>query len=435
MEGATLGITGIVVMLLGLFLPRIPAAFVMAMVGFVGLAWATSFQAALGIIGTEFWDIFSRYGLTVIPMFILVGEFIYYAGYSDQLYHATDRWVGHWRGGLAVTTVFASAGFSAICGSNTATAATMSAVALPSMKRLNYHPVLRTGAVAAGSTLGVMIPPSIVLVVYGLYTGQSIGKLFFGTLIPSAILTCLIALTVLGICIRHPDWGPKAAKTTWGEKFRALPKVLDIAVLFIVIMYALFTGVATPTEAAGTSCFLGLAICLIRRRLTWKGFVSAVKDTLRISCMVFMIVAGATVFGKFMTITRLPFEVANWIGTLNWPHWSILVMMLGCYVIGGCLMDALAFLLISLPIFYPLVVEMGYDPVWFGEVICLVTTLGAITPPIGICCYVIAGMAKDVRIEQVFKGALYYIPAYVVTVALVILFPYWTVTILAGLVP
>lgn len=434
MDGTTLGIIGIVVMLAGLFFLRLPAGFVMAIVGFAGIAVSTSFSSALNLIGSEFWEIFSKYGLTVIPMFILVGELIYQAGYSDRLYNSTYKWFGRFRGGLAITTVFASAGFSAICGSNTATAATMSAVALPSMKKYNYHPVLRAGSVAAGSTLGVMIPPSIVLVVYGLYTSQSIGKLFFGTMIPAIMLTLLIAATVMLICRRHPDWGPKGQGSSWKEKIKSLSGVWDIALLFAVIMYALFTGIVTATEAAAASSFLALLICLATRRLSAKGFVTAVKDTLRISCMVFMIVAGATVFGRFMILTQLPYNIASAISSLNWPNWMILVMMILCYIVGGCLMDALAFLLVSLPIFFPLVQNMNYDPIWFGVLITLVTTLGAITPPIGICCYVIAGMSKDISIGQVFKGSLYYIPAYVIAIIVMMLFPEKTVMLLANLV-
>ncbi len=434
LSGPSLGLLGIGVMLFGLFFLRIPAGFIMALVGFVGFAIATTFQAAMLMSVTELWNVFSGYGLTVIPMFILLGEFIFYAGYSDQLYHATDCWFGHWRGGLGVSTVAASAAFSSICGSNTATAATMSAVAIPSMKKYHYHPTLSSGAVAAGSTLGVMIPPSIVLVVYGLYTGQSIGKLFFGAVIPGLLLAALMAATVALICLRHPGWGPRGERCSWGERLRALPQVADALILFGVTMALLFTGVVTVTEAASASCFLGLIICLARRRLNWEKFRAAVADTLRISCMVFMIVAGATLFGKFMAVTRLPFEVAARIAALDWPAWGILLMMLLCYVIGGCLMDALAFLLIALPIFFPLATQLGYDPIWFGIVICVVTTLGAITPPIGICCYVVSGMAKDILVEQVFKGALYFIPAYLIVLALLMLLPQWTVLALASLV-
>jgi C4-dicarboxylate transporter DctM subunit len=402
MEGPIVGVYGIAIMFAVLFLFKIPAGFTMALVGFLGFAYVTSFKAAFGMVGADMWGIFSNYGLTVIPMFILVGEFVHYGGYNS--------------------------------GSNTATAATMSKVAIPEMKKYNYHPQLNAGSVAAGATLGVLIPPSIVLVVYGLYTGQSIGKLFFGNIIPSAILTIAIAATVFFICWRHPDWGPKGPKSTWKERFQALPDIIDILILFAIIMYALFTGVVTATEAAAASCTLGLAICVIRRKLSWQGFLKSIVDTLRISCLVFMIVAGAVVFSRFLTVTRLPYEVAGWISGLALPNWMLLCVILLCYIIGGCVMDALAFLLVSLPIFYPLVVQLGYDPIWFGQVITIVTTMGSIMPPIGICCYIVAGMAPDISLATVFRGAFWYIPAYIISIILLMLFPYWTVLVLSDLV-
>jgi tripartite ATP-independent transporter DctM subunit len=434
MSGPIVGVLGIAVMFSVLFLFRIPAAFTMMIVGFLGISYVTSFTAALGMIGPDLWNIFSNYGLTVIPMFILVGEFVHYGGYNNGLYHATYRWFGHYRGGLAITTIMACAAFSAISGSNTATAATMSSVAIPEMKKYGYHPMVNAGAVAAGATLGVLIPPSIVLVIYGLYTGQSIGKLFFGNVIPSAILTAAIAATVFYICTVHPEWGPKAKKSTWRERMEALPAIVDILVLFIIIMYALFTGVVTATEAAALSCTLGLIICVVRKKLSWKSFIKSVSETLRISCLVFMILAGATVFGRFLALTRLPFEAASLISAMALPHWLVFSLIIGCYIIGGCVMDALAFLLISLPIFYPLVMEMGYDPVWFGQVICIVTTMGSIMPPVGICCYVVAAMADDIPLSTVFRGSMYYLPAYIISIIVLMLWPYWTVMVLSDLV-
>lgn len=434
MSGPTLGLAGLGAILFVLFFLRIPAGFAMALVGTAGFALATTPQAAFAMAESEFWGAFSKYGFTVIPMFVLLGEIIYHAGYSDRLFRAAYTWFGHWRGGQAVTTILASAGFSAICGSNTATAATMTAVAIPSMKRYHYHPILSTGAVAAGSTLGVMIPPSIVLVVYGLDRGQSIGKLFFGALIPSAILATLMMLTAVAIVAFRPEWGPRGRPASWREKFRALPDAAEVALLFGIIMAALLTGQVTATEAAATSSALGLILCVLRRKLSWNKFRLALLDTLRISAMIFMIVAGATIFGRFMAVTRLPYEVATWISQLSWPAWAILLLMIGCYIIGGCLMDALAFLLISLPIFFPVVEQMGYDPIWFGVLICLVTTLGAITPPIGICCYVIAGQSKDVGPETVFRGSMYYLPAYGVTLLTLFMLPEVVVGFLSALV-
>ncbi|MBI5904682.1 MAG: TRAP transporter large permease [Deltaproteobacteria bacterium] len=433
MSGPVVGVLGILAMFLVLFVLRIPAAFTMALVGFLGIAWVTSIDAAFSMVGTEMWNIFSSYGLTVIPLFILVGEIVHYAGYNFSLYDATYKWFGHFRGGLAMTTIMASAAFSAISGSNTATAATMSAVAIPAMKEYNYHPMLNAGSVAAGATLGVLIPPSIVLVVYGLYTGQSIGKLFFGNIIPSAILTVAILGTVVWICRMHPDWGAAGPRFGWKERMKALPEAIDVLVLFGIIMYALFTGVVTATEAAAVSCFLGYAICLARRKLSWKKFVDSMTDTLRISCMVFMIVAGAVIFARFLTVTRLPFETAEWIRTLALPKWMVLWVILLCYIVGGCVMDALAFLLVSLPIFYPLVIQLGYDPIWFGQVITIVTTMGSIMPPIGICCYVVSGMS-GIPLSTVFRGSFYYVPSYIVSIVILMISPYWTVLVLSDLV-
>ncbi|HPB75506.1 MAG TPA: TRAP transporter large permease [Chromatiaceae bacterium] len=433
MSGPLLGLAGIAAMLLMLFFLRLPAAFVMLVVGFFGFAAATSFDAAATMLGSEIWSSFSNYGLTVIPLFILVGEIVHYAGYNNGLYFATHKWFGHRRGGLAMTTIMASAAFSAISGSNTATAATMSAVAIPAMKDYKYHPLLNAGSVCAGSTLGVLIPPSIVLVVYGLYTGQSIGKLFFGNVIPSVILTLLILGTVMLLCWRHPDWGPAGERSSWRERLQALPEALDILLLFGVIMFALFTGVVTATEAAAVASFLAMAIAGLRGKLTWHKLVGAFAATLRISCMVFMIVAGALIFAKFLTVTGLPAETAAWIGDLDLPPWMVLWLILLCYIIGGCIMDALAFLLVSLPIFYPLVTQLGYDPIWFGQVITLVTTMGSIMPPIGICCYVVAGMS-GLPLKTVFRSAMYYLPAYLFAILVLMISPYWTVLVLSDLV-
>lgn len=434
MDGPIIGVYGIVIMFAVLFLLKIPAGFVMAIIGFLGVAYMTSFQAALAMLGTDLWNIFSNYGLTVIPMFILVGEFAHYGGYNNGLYNATYKWFGHYKGGLAITTIMACAIFSAISGSNTATAATMSTIAIPEMKKYKYHPQLNAGAVAAGATLGVLIPPSLVLVVYGIYTGQSIGKLFFGNIIPSVILTVAIASTVFFICWRHPDWGPAAAKSTWKERLKAIPDLIDIFILFAIIMYALFTGVVTATEAAAASCAIALILCIIRRKLTWKSFVASIDDTLRISCLVFVIVAGAVLFSRFLAVTRLPYEAASFISSLALPNWMLLWIIIICYIIGGCVMDALAFLLVSLPIFYPIVTAMGYDPIWFGQMICIVTTMGSIMPPVGICCYVVAGMAKDIPIGTVFRGSFYYVPSYIVSMIILMLFPYATVMVLSDLV-
>jgi C4-dicarboxylate transporter DctM subunit len=423
MNSPMVGLYGTFIMLAVMLLLKIPVGFTMAICGFLGIMFVVSAKAALNLVGADLWNTFSSYGLTVIPMFVFMGEICFYSQVNERIYNAAYKWLGHVRGGLAITTVWACAGFAAICGSNTATAATMTAVALPEMKKYNYHPALSTGSIAAGSTLGVVIPPSIVLVVYGLYTGQSIGKLYFGSFLPGVILAAIMALTVSAMCLKHPDWGPRGPRTSWREKISALPGAIDMVILFLTIMVSLSVGVFTPSEAGAAGSVVAIIIALIRRKLTWKGFIGSIVDTLRISCMIMMIVAGAVIFGRFLAVTRLPYEAANWIASLPVPNWVILWAMLIIYIIGGCVMDALAFLLITLPIFFPLAQQMGLDPIWFGCLLCVVTTMGAVTPPVGISAYIVAGMAKDIPLATVFKGVIWFLPSYIICMIIMEVFP------------
>jgi len=437
MSPSLIGYLGIGAMLALILFAGMSPGLAMLLAGFAGLLALnppTGFSALLnGTTGSEVWTVFSNYGFTVIPLFVLLGEVIFHAGYSDRLFRAAQAWFGHKRGGLAVTTILACAGFSSICGSNTATAATMSSVALKPMLRNKYHPELKCGSIAAGSTLGAIIPPSIVLVVYGLYTGQSIGKLFAGSIVPGLLLTTLFVLTVKFIMWQHPDWAQPGTRGSRRRRLAMLPQVIDVAILFGVIMASMFSGLVTPTEAAGLGALLGIAGCAVRGRLSWPTFLKAAKATLRITAMVFLILAGATVFGRFLVLTRLPFTLTEWVTQMHLSPPLVLLFMMGCYLIGGCIMDALAFLLISLPLFEPLVTHMGYDLVWFGQIVCLVTTLGAITPPVGVSCFVVAGMSPDANSAQVFCGAMRFLPAYIAVYVLLNLFPHAMVGWLAGL--
>jgi tripartite ATP-independent transporter DctM subunit len=395
----------------------------MALIGFFGIAYVTSFDAALMMIGTELWTTFSSYGLTIIPLFIFMGMICFYSDVNTKLYNAAYKWLGSTRGGLAMATVMACAGFAAISGSNTATAATMTSVALPEMKRYKYNPILITGSIAAGSTLGVVIPPSIVLVVFGIYTGQSIARLFFGSIIPGLILAGLMMLTVYLVCLRHHDWGPAGPKTTWWEKIVSLKGAGEMLVLFTLVMGGLFVGFFTPSEAGAVGSFFALLISFIRRTMSRKAFLKAVEDTIRISCFIVMIIAGAVIFGRFLAITRLPYAIAEWAITLQVPSFVILWLMIIVFIIGGAIMDALGLLLITIPIFYPLAQKLGYDPIWFGVMLTIVTTMGAITPPVGVNAYVVACMAKDISLKTVFKGVAYFLPTYIICIILLELFP------------
>jgi tripartite ATP-independent transporter DctM subunit len=420
---AAVGILGIAVLMAVLFLLRMPVGFAMAIVGFLGFAHVISLNAALGMLGSEIWGVFSSYGLTVIPLFIFMGQVCFHCGVNKRLYTAAYTWTGQVRGGLAMSTILACAGFSAISGSNTATAATMSTVALPEMKKYGYNPILSTGAVAVGSTLGVVIPPSVVLIIIGLQTGQSIARLFWASLVPGVLLTTLFLLTVWLVCLRHPAWAPAGPPTTWGQKLRSLPGSVEMLVLFALVMGGLFAGLFTPSEAGAAGSAIALGISLLGRQLTWKRFTAACADTLRVSCMIFMIVTGAVLFGRFLAVTRLPFETAQWVASLDVPHWVVICIICGIYVIGGAIMDALALLLITIPIFFPVAEAMGYDPTWFAVIVTVVTTLGAVTPPVGVSAFIVSSMATGVPAASIFRGISYFLAAYALCIALLMLFP------------
>jgi len=417
------GIGGVGLLLFVLFFLGMPVGLAMALVGFGGFCYLVSFPAAMHMVGSVVWDTFSKYGLTVIPLFIFMGQVAFYSGVNAKLYNAAYKWVGHIRGGIAMATVLACSAFSAICGSNAATAATMTTVALPQMRKFNYHARLSTGTIACGSTLGVVIPPSVVLIVIGLSTEQSIARLFYGGIGAGLLLSALLMLSVVFICRRHPDWGPVGPRSNWRERFVSLAGALEMVVLFLLVMLGLFFGVFTPTEAGAAGSFLALAIAVVQGRLSWKGFVSSITDTLRISCMVIVIVTGALIFGRFLAVTRIPYDIADWVVGLQIPKTGVMAIIFVIYIIGGAVMDALALLLITIPIFFPVAAELGYDPIWFGVTITVVTTLGAVTPPVGATTYVVGGMAGNIPLEEVFRGVAYFIPAYLVCMALLMLVP------------
>lgn len=423
MTPVIIGISGIVILLLVLFLLGTPVGFAMGIVGFLGFSLMISMKAGLNMVGSVLWSTFSSYGLTVIPLFIFMGQVAFYSGVNEQLYNAAYKWVGHIRGGLAMATVMACSAFAAICGSNAATAATMTTVALPQMNKFKYEPKLSTGAIACGSTLGVVIPPSVVLIVIGLSTEQSIARLFHGAIGAGIILAFLLTFSVYAICRIYPTWGPIGPKVGWFEKIRALTGALEMLILFLLVMSGLYFGFFTPTEAGAVGSLCAVLIGVIQGRLRWKGFVASIRDTLRVSCMVIVIIAGAMIFGRFLAVTRIPFNIAAWVVELPIPKIMIMIIIFGIYVIGGMVMDALALLLITIPIFFPVATQLGYDPIWFAVTITVVTTLGAVTPPVGATTYVVGGMAKDVPLEDVFKGVSYFLPAYIICIIILTVFP------------
>lgn len=417
------GLFGITALMLLMFLLEIPVGLAMGVVG-VGGIWAlVTPEAALNLLGTEIWTTFSQYGLSVIPLFVWMGQICFYSGVNENLYNTAYTWMGRTRGGLAMSTIMACAGFAAICGSNTATAATMTAVALPEMDKRNYDPQLSSASIACGSTLGVVIPPSVVLLVYGIYTEQSISKLFWASAVPGIVLALLFCLTIYLLCVMRPEMGPAGPSSSFVDKIRSLPGAVEMIVLFALVMAGLFFGIFTPTEAGAAGAFFALVMALVRRKLTWLGFVNSLMDSLKVACMIILIVTGAVIFGRFLTLSGLPSQVTELASNLPVQPWVIMGIILITYGIAGCIMDALGFLLVSIPIFFPLVVKMGYDPIWFGVTLTVVTTMGAVTPPVGISAYVVSGMSKTIPLATVFRGIFWFLPAYVLIIILLMVFP------------
>ena len=423
MDPVVVGIIGILVLLLILFFLGMPVGFAMAVVGFCGFCYAVSFRAALNMVATDLWTTFSKFGLTVIPLFVLMGYLAFNSGIAERLYNAAYKWVGHWPGGLAIATIGADELFAAICGSNTATAATMGAVALPQMEKYHYDPKLSSGTVATGGTLGTVMPPSVVIIVIGLQTEQSIVKLFLGGILPAILMGILFVLTILVLCRLRPDFGPVGPRTSLKEKIGSIPGVIEAVAIFVLVIGGLFVGLFTPTEAGAVGVFCTFIVSLASRRLTWKAFINSIVETLKISCMVFVLVTGAIIFGRFLAVTRIPFLVADFATSLPVPSFVILAFVLLIYLIGGCVMDALGFLVLTIPIFFPLGMALGFDPIWYGIILTLVTTLGAITPPVGVNLYVVKALAPEIAIGTIFKSVSFFVLASIVSIVILIIFP------------
>jgi len=423
MDPVFVAIIGIIILLLVLFFIGMPVGFAMAIVGFLGFAYVISFKAALNMVSTDIWTTFSKYGLTVIPLFVFMGYIAFNAGIAERLYDAAYKWIGHWRGGLATATIFADELFASICGSNTATAATMGAVAMPQMEKYNYNPSLSSGTVVTGGTLGTVMPPSVVLIIIGLQTEQSIIKLFLAGILPAALLGLLFIITIFILCRIYPEFGPAGPRTGIKEKLKSLIGVIEALVIFLLVIGGLYIGIFTPTEAGAVGVFLTLVIAAIAKRLTWEGIVNSMRETLKISCFVFVLVTGAIIFGRFLAVTRLPFEIAEFAAGLPVSPYIILTIILAIYLIGGCFMDSLGFLVLTIPIFFPLGIALGFDPIWYSIILTMVTTMGAITPPVGVNIYVVKALVPEISLLTIFKSVSYFLVACIVSIFILILFP------------
>lgn len=422
MSPVIIGLIGIVVLVL-LFLLGMPVGFAMAFVGLVGFCYLVSPEAGLSLLARDVFSNFSSYSLTVIPMFVFMGSIAAATGMNRRLYDAGYTLLGQTRGGLAMATIAACAGFAAICGSTNATAAAMGKVSLPEMRRYNYNDALATGCVAAAGSLGILIPPSTIFIIYGILTEQSIGKLFIAGVLPGILLATLFIAVVFLLCLRNPALAPAGAPTSLREKLAGLTGVIEMLVLFTLVIGGLFMGWFSPTQAGAIGAFGALLIGLARRQLNWQGFLFAIKDALRINCMVMVIVTGAIVFGHFMAVAKIPLVLSEWVGGLSLPPAAIMGLIVLMYLLGGCFMDALALITLTIPIIYPVVITLGFDPIWFGVIIVLVTEMGVITPPVGVNVYVIKGIAEDVPLETIFRGIFPFLAALIVAVAILIAFP------------
>jgi C4-dicarboxylate transporter DctM subunit len=418
-----IGIIGIIILLAVLFFLGMPVGFAMGVVGFCGFWYVVSFKAAMNIVGMDIWTIFSSYGLTVVPLFVFLGYLAFNSGIAERLYTAAYKWFGHWRGGLAIATIGADELFAAICGSNTATAATMGAVALPQMTRYKYDTRLSSGTIVTGGTLGTVMPPSVVLIVIGLQTEQSIIKLFLGGILPAILLGLLFILTIVALCRIYPKFGPAGPRFSFKEKIKSLVGVIEAVVIFALVIGGLYVGLFTPTEAGAVGVFFTLAVTIATGRLTWKGFISSVTDSLKISCMVFFLVTGAIIFGRFLAVTRLPFMVAEFASSLPVSPYVILALILLIYLVGGCFIDSLGFLVLTIPIFFPLGMALGFDPIWYAIILTMVTTMGAITPPVGVNIYVVKALAPEIELGTIFKSVSYFLMACIVCIVILIIFP------------
>jgi C4-dicarboxylate transporter, DctM subunit len=422
MSLTTTGIIGIIILVFLLY-SKMPVGVAMGFLGLMGFSCVVTFEAGLNLLARDVWGVFSSYNLTVIPLFVFMGQIAFHAGISRRLYDSAYVLFGHRRGGLAMTTVGACAGFSAICGSTNATAATMATVTLPEMKRYGYDMGLATGTVAAAGSLGILIPPSVIFIVYGILTEQSIGKLFAAGILPGILLCFLFLMTIYLRVRKNPSLAPPGPRTSFKEKFRSFAGVIETLILFALVMGGIFFGFFTPTEAAAIGAFLTILIAVLRRQLTRDAFVKSLADTTKISCMIMVIVTGAVIFGHFMAITRVPYELAEWVSSLPLPPHAVMGVIILVYLFGGCFMDALAMIMLTIPIFFPVVQTLGFDPIWFGVVIVLITEMGVITPPVGVNVYVVYGVAKDVPLENIFRGVFPMLLALLLCNLILLMFP------------
>ncbi|MEP1328375.1 TRAP transporter large permease [Pseudophaeobacter sp.] len=416
---------------LALVFLRMPIAIAMGLVGFAGYAELRGFRASISMVGRLIIDTAQDYGLSVVPLFILMGLFVNKGGLSRELYQVSYAFLGHMRGGLAMATIVACAGFSAICGSSLATAATMSKVAMPQMRKYKYADSLSTASIAAGGTLGILIPPSVILVIYGLLTETSIGKLFIAGIIPGLLGVLLYLAAVRYTILRNPEAGPAGAPTTWADRAAALRGVWAVLLLFFVVIGGLYGALDfwplhltfSPTEAAGMGAAGAFLIALSRRSLTFEGTLQVLIETVQTTASLFAVLIGAWVFSNFVNLAGLPEALTELVQSAGLAPMVVMLMILAIYVVLGCVFESLSMLLLTVPIFFPLVTDLGFDPVWFGIIVVVVTEISLITPPVGLNVFVLKGVVGDVTTATIFRGVTPFWIVDVIRLALLVLLP------------
>ncbi len=421
MSDITIGLIGVASVLI-LFWTGIELAFVMALVGFVGFSLVRSWSAGFNLLAKDFFDVFASYGFTVIPLFVLMGQIAFNAGIAKRLYDASYKFIGHIPGGLAMATVIGATAFKAICGSSAATAATFSVVAVPEMDRYNYNRKLSTGIVAVVGTLGVLLPPSVTLIVFGIITEQSIGKLFLAGLIPGLMIAAFFLVIIYVWCRIDPNLGPKGDRSTWPERMKTIPDVLLVLLIFVLTIGGLMNGFFTPTEAGSVGTFAVLVLSICKRDIGFKGYIKSVNESLRTACMVLLLIAGSQVFGHFLAVTRIPMVTADWIVALPFPSWLTMVAIIFVYLIGGSFIDDLAFMILATPIFYPAIAKLGYDPLWFGIIICITVMVGVVIPPVAINVFIVKAVTQE-SFRTIYAGVYPFLLSLAFCALILFIFP------------
>jgi tripartite ATP-independent transporter DctM subunit len=421
MSEVSVGLAGLVVLLI-LFLSGIELGFAMAVVGFLGFSIIVSTQAAMSMVAKDIFDVFASYGFTVIPLFVLMGQIAYNAGIAKKLYNTAYKFIGHVPGGMAMATVAGATAFKAICGSSPATAATFASVAVPEMDRYGYDRRLSTGIVATVGTLGILMPPSVTLIVFGIITELSIGRLFLAGIIPGLIIAASFMIIIYGWCTINPSLGPAGERSSWKERFTALPEVFFIVAIFLLMIWGLMRGFFTPIEAGSVGTAAVLLLSVFHQGFDFKKYVKSVSESLRTACMVLMLIAGSTILGHFLAVTKIPMLAADWVVVLPLNKYIIMVVISLIYLIGGSFIDDLAFMILATPIFYPVIIKLGFDPLWFGMIIAITIMIGVVVPPVAINVFVVKNITK-VPFRIIYHGVYPFLISLIIGGLLLFIFP------------